>query len=67
MAKNDKACQDMIDQVKSSIGCVLEHVLCCCLNNQAVHDGKRSTIFKYRSNTSKIETNDITSQNFGVL
>ena len=40
MAKNDKACQDMIDQVKSYIGCVLENVLCCCLNNQAVHDGK---------------------------
>ena len=28
---------------------------------------KRSTVFKYRSNTSKIETDDITSRNFGAL
>ena len=28
---------------------------------------KSSTIFEYRSNTSKIETNDITSRNFGAL
>ena len=28
---------------------------------------KRSTIFKYRSNTSKIETENITSRNFGAL
>ena len=28
---------------------------------------ERITIFEYRSNTSKIETNDITSWNFGAL
>ena len=28
---------------------------------------KRSTTFKYRSNTSKIETENITSRNFGAL
>ena len=28
---------------------------------------KRSTIFEYRSNISKIETNDITSRNFGAF
>ena len=28
---------------------------------------KRRTVFKYRSNTSKIETVNITSRNFGAL
>ena len=28
---------------------------------------KRSTILEYRSNISKIETNDITSRNFGAF
>ena len=35
-----KGCRDVIGQVKLKIGRVFEHVLCRCLNNQAVHDGK---------------------------
>ena len=28
---------------------------------------RRSTVFEYRSNTSRIETNNITNRNFGAL
>ena len=35
-----EGCRDMKSQAKLQIGRVFEYILCRCLNNQAVQDGK---------------------------